>query len=282
MPRRQPHSTRRARVAPALVALAATSFSDAASATDSDLIRWFSDAAAPALQTAAPTNDPVLAGRELLNRGLASASTHLQRAGPPWLARVRFDLSFDPAFQPRYAIAATQPLLASTQHEASIDLHGNVVYDATGHTGGDLGVRYEGRWHDHDVALGVQGGVEDRWLEELQRYSISTELRLSSLEVRANLYDDVPARPATREVAERRLDGYDVAVSAGLPFLPWARLRASRLWQIAVNGDAVTTCHRFSLRLTPLSPLEIETGMQSEAEARSWFTQLRWRMSLGE
>jgi hypothetical protein len=269
-------------VAPILFALAATSRPDIASATEVDVIRWFSDAAAPALQTAAPTNDPVLAGRELLNRGLGSASTHLQRAGPSWLARVRFDLSFDPAFQPRYAVAATQPLLASAWHDASIDLHGHAVYDATGHTGGDLGLRYQGRWHDHDVTLGVQGGVEDRWLQELQRYSFGTELRLSSLEVRANLYDDVPEHPASSQIAERRLDGYDVAVSAQLPFVPWARLRASRFWQIAVNGDAATTCHRFSLRLTPLSPLEIETGMQNEAENRSWFTQLRWRMTLGE
>jgi hypothetical protein len=282
MPRRQPHSTRRARVAPTLFVLAAGCLPDLACATEIDVVGWFSDAAAPALQAAAPTNDPVLAGRELLNRGLAGAFTQLRRVGPPWLARVRFDLSFDPAFQPRYALATTQPLLASARHNGAIDLHGRVVYDASGRTGGDVGLRYQGRWHEHDVALGVQGGVEDRWLENLQRYSFGAEFRLSPLEVRANVYDDVPEHPATREIAERRLDGYDVEVGAQLPFVPWARLRASRFWQTAVNGHAVTTCDRISLRLTPLSPLEIETGMQSEAENRSWFTRLRWRMKLGE
>ena len=282
MPRRQPHSTRRARVAPMLFVLAAAGLPDTALATEIDVARWFSDAAAPALQAAAPTNDPVLAGRELLNRGLAGAFTQLHRVGPPWLARVRFDLSFDPAFQPRYSLAATQPLLLSAHHDAAIDLHGRVVYDTAGDTGGDIGLRYQGRWHDHDVALGVQGGVEDRRLQALQRYSFGAELRLSALEVRANLYDEVPEHPASRHIAERRLDGYDLEVGTPLPFLPWARLRASRFWQLAVNGDAVTTCDRISLRLTPLSPLEIEGGTRSQAEDRSWFTQLRWRMKLGE
>jgi hypothetical protein len=280
MPRRQPHSTRRARAATTLCVLAAACVPDIALATEIGVVRWFSDAAAPALQAAAPTNDPVLAGRELLNRGLAGAFTEVQRVGPEWLARVRFDISFDPMFQPRYTVAATQPLLASAYNDASIDLHGRVVYDAAGRTAGDVGLRYQGRWYDHDLALGVQGGIEDRRLEEFQRYSFGAELRLSPLEVRANVYDDVPEHPASRQIAERRLDGYDLEVGTQLPFLPWARLRASRFWQTAVNGESGTTCDRIRLRLTPLSPLEIETGMQRQAEDRSWFTQLRWSMKL--
>lgn len=282
MLRRQPHSTRRARVATTLLVLAAACLPDIALATEADLVRWFSEAAAPALQAAAPTNDPVLASRELLNRGLAGGFAQVQRVGPPWLARVRFDLGFDPSFQPSYAFAATQPLLVSAHRDTSIDLHGRVVYDTAGATGGALGVRYQGRWHDHAVALGVQGGLEDRRLQALQRYRVGAEFRLSALDVRASFYDEIPERPASRQIAERRLDGYELEVGAPLPFVPWARLRASRLWQLAVNGDAVTARDRIGLRLTAVTPLEIETGTQSEAEARSWFTQLRWRIKLGE
>ena len=282
MPRRQPHSTRCARVATTLFVLATAWLPDGAVATEIDVVRWFSDAAAPALQTAAPTNDPLLAGRELLNRGLAGAFTQLQRVGPPWLARVRFDLSFDPTFQPRYSLAATQPLLASPHRDAAIDFHGRVVHDTAGHTAGDIGLRYHGRWRDQDVTLGVQGGIEDRWLQELQRYSLGAAVRVSSLELRANLYDDVPAHPASSAIAERRLDGYDLEVGAQVPFVPWARLRAGHFGQIAVNGETVTTGDRISLRLTPLSPLEIETGTQRHAEYRSWFARLRWRMKLGD
>jgi hypothetical protein len=281
MPRRQPHLTRHAWVAPTLFVLAAACRPDLAGATQTDVVRWFSDAAAPALQAAAPTNDPVLAGRELINRSVAGGFTQLQRVGPAWLDRVDFDVSFDPAFQPRYTLGVTQPLMASANRDASIDLHGRLVHDASGQTGGDIGLRYQGRWYDRDVTLGMQGGVEDRWLEALRRYSFGAEFRLSPLEARVTLYDDVPARPATAQVAERRLDGYDLEVGARVPFVPWARLGASRFWQTAIDADTATTCDRITLRLTPLSPLELETGAQSEAEDRSWFTQLRWRMELG-
>jgi hypothetical protein len=282
MPRRQLRAARHAPAAATLIVFAAACLPGDAPATEIDVVRWFSDAAAPALQAAAPTSDPLLAGRELLNRGLAGAFTQVQRAGPEWLTRVRFDLSFDPTFQPRYALSATQPLLASARHDAAVDLHGRVVHDTSGHTGGDLGLRYRGRWYHRDVSLDVQGGVDDRWLEALQRYSFGADLRLSSLELRARLYDDVPAHPASREIAERRLDGYDLEFGTQLPFAPWAGLRASRSWQIAANGETATTSDRLSLRLTPLPPLEIETGTQSVAEDRVWFVQLRWRMKFGE
>jgi hypothetical protein len=262
--------------------LAAACLASDARATQIDLVRWFSAAAAPALQVAAPANDPALASRELLNRSLAGAFAQAQQVGPAWLTRVRLDLSFDPAFQPRYALAATQPLLTSARHAAAIDLHGRVAHDASGRTGGDLGLRYRGRWRHRDVSLGVQGGVDDRWREELQRFSLGAEFHLSSLELHAQLYDDVPARSANREIAERRLDGYDIGVGVALPYLSWARLHASRSWQIAVNGETVTADDRVSLRLSPLSGVEIETGTGSQTADRSWFTQLRWRLQLGE
>ena len=282
MPRRQPHSARIARVVARLLALTGACVPGVASATEVTLARLFTDAAAPALQAAAPSNDPVVAGRELLNRSLASASTEMQRLGPAWLQRLRFDLSFDPTFQPRYALAITQPLLASLYRDSAIDLQGRVVYDTAGATGGNLGLQYRGRWYEQEVRLGVQGGGEDRRLEAFQRYSLGAELSLRPLELRANLYDDILAHPATPEVAARRLDGYDLEIGAQVPYVPWAWLRANRSWQLAVNGAAVNAHDRVSLRLTPLAPLEIETGAQVEAEVGSWFARLRWRMKLGD
>jgi hypothetical protein len=282
MPRRQPHSARFRRAVARILAIAGACVPGIACATEITLVGLLTEAAAPALQAAAPSNDPVLAGRELLNRSLASASTQIQRFGPDWLERVRFDLSFDPLFQPRYSLAMTQPLLASHYHDSALDLNGRIVYDTAGATGGDLGLHYRGRWYDQDVALGVEGGVEHRKLEAFQRYRLGAEFRLRPLEVRTNLYDDVPAHPASREIAERRLDGYDLEIGAQLPFVSWAWVWATRCWQIAVNGETVSTHDRISLRLTPLAPLEIETGAETTAELRSWFARLRWRMQLGD
>lgn len=281
MPRRQPHSARAARVAVRLLAFVGGCVPGLAHATEPTVAVLFAEAAAPALQAAAPSNDPALVGRELLNRTLASASTQMQRLGPGWLERLRFDLSFDPAFQPRYSLSVTQPVLASPYHDSAIDLQAGVVYDTAGLTGGDLGLHYRSRWYDQDVTLGVQGGLEARSLEEFQRYRLGAELSLRSLQVRTNLYDDVPARPTSREIAERRLDGYDLEIGAQIPFLPWAWVWANRFWQMALDGETVSTHDRLSLRMTPLAPLEIETGAEAQAEVRSWFARLRWRMQLG-
>jgi Inverse autotransporter, beta-domain len=282
MPRRQPHSARLTRAIARILAIAGATVPGIACATEITLVGLLTEAAAPALQAAAPSNDPVLAGRELLNRSLASASTQIQRFGPDWLERVRFDLSFDPAFQPRYSLTMTQPLLASHYRDSTLDLHGRVIYEAAGATAGDLGLHYRGRWNDQDVSLGVEGGVEDRRLEEFQRYRLGAELSLRPLKVRTNLYDDVPAHPASRKIAERRLDGYDLEIGAQIPFVPWAWVWATRFWQMAVNGQTVSTHDRVSLRLTPLAPLEIETGAETAAEVRSWFARLRWSLQLGD
>jgi hypothetical protein len=281
MPRRQPHAARLVRVAVASIVIAATFAPSAAVGEEVDVAQWFTDAVAPALQAAAPTNDPALAGREALGRGLSGAFRQLQRVGPPWLQSMRFSVSFDPSFQPGYTVSATQPLLRTPDHDASLDLGARVVHDPAGRTGASLGLRYDGRIDGHRLGFGLEGTVEDLWLQDVERYALGAELRLSSLEVRARLFDDVPEVAPTRPIADRRLNGYDLEINAGIPYLPWARLSAHRFWQIEATGQRQTTRDRLSLRLTPLAPLEVETGTQGEAELRSWFARLRWRIELG-
>lgn len=276
MPWWQP--ARRARVAVASMMLAGTCAPCGAFGAEVDLVQWFTEAAAPALRAAAPTNDPALAGREALNRGLSGAFTQLRRVGPTWLQSVRVDVSFDPIFQPRYALFATQPLLRTLDRDASIDLYGRVGHDTAGRSGGHLGFRYRGRIQGQDVTLGLQGGVENNWLQDVERYTVGAELGLSLIEVRASVFDDVPQHPATRRIAARRLDGYDLAIQARIPYLPRAALEAHRFWQIEANGETASTRDRLSLRLAPLA---IEAGTESAAELRSWFAQLRWRIELG-
>jgi hypothetical protein len=276
MPWWQPARLARVAAASIVVACAPSGVSGA----EVDLVQWFTDAAAPALYAAAPTNDAALAAREALNRGVSGAFTQLRPVGPTWLQGVDVGVSFDPTFQPSYALSATQPLLRSVDRDVSIDLHGHVLHDTTGRTGGHLGLRYHGRVHDRQVTLGLQGEIENNWLQDVERHTLGTELRLGQIEVRASVFDDVPQHPATRRIAERRLDGYQIAIGARIPYLPWASLEVDRFWQGAADGETAITRDRLSLRLTPLSSLEIETGTQGEAGLRSWFAQLRWRVRL--
>lgn len=198
------------------------------------------------------------------------------------LQAVRFDISFDPTFQPGYAVATTQPLFRTVDHDAAIDLHGRVMHDPAGRTGGNLGFRYRGRFEGQPIGFGLEGGVENRWLEDVERYTMGAELRLSALEVRAHVFDDVAQHPASHRIATRRLDAYDLKVNARIPYVPWAWLTIHRFWQIAANSETAVTQDRISVRLTPYALLEIEAGTQNQAELRSWFAQLRWRIALGD
>jgi hypothetical protein len=269
-------SARLARVATASIVAAGTCAPSGASGAEVDLVQWFTDAAAPALYAAAPANDAALAAREALNRGLSGAFTQLQPVGPIWLQGVGVGVSFDPTFQPSYALSVTQPLLRTVDRDASIDLHGRVLHDTTGRTDGHLGLRYHGRVHDRQVTLGLQGAIDNNWLQDLERYTLGAELGLSPFAVRASVFDDVPRHSASR-LAGRRLDGYDLAIEARIPYLPWGSLEAHRSWRVATDRAAGMTSDLLALRL---APLEIEAGTQDEAGLRSWFAQLRWRVRL--
>ena len=279
MPWWQP--ARLAGVAAASMVVAGTCAPCAASDAEAELAQWLGAAAAPALQAAAPVNDPALAGREALGRALSGGYARLQRVGPAWLDRVRLEVAFDPTFQPYYAISARQWLLRTADRDAAIDLHGGVLHDPAGRTGGHLGMGYHGRIRGREVMWGAQAGIEDNWLQELERYTIGTELKLGPLEVRASAFDEVPQNPASRQIAARRLDGYDLAIGARIPYLPWASLEAHRSWQIVANGENAITRDRLSLRLTARAALAIEAGTQDEGALRSWFAQLRCRIDLG-
>jgi hypothetical protein len=278
MPWWQP--ARLARAAAASIAVAGTCAPSGASGAGVDLVQWFTDAAAPALYAAAPANDAALAARETLNRGLSGAYSQLQRVGPTWLRSVDVSISFDPTFQPSYALSGALPLLRSVDRDVAIDLYGRVLHDTTGRTGGHLGLRYQGRLQNRHVTVGLQGEIENNWLQYVERYTLGTELSLDQIEVRGSVFDDVPQHPATRRIAERRLDGYEIAIGVGIPYLRWAWLEVNRFWQMAADGETAITRDRLSLRLMPLLPLEIETGTQGEAGFRSWFAQLRWRVRL--
>lgn len=281
MSRRLPCVVRLAGVTMALISLATICAPSEALGAQVGFVQWLSAAAAPALQAAAPTNDPLLAARETLNRGISGAISQLRRISPRWLQGVEVNVSFDPTFQPSYALSATQPLLRTVDRDIAIDLHGGVIHDTAGRTGGNLGFRYAGRVGDQPVGFGLTGAIENLWLQAVERYTIKAELRLSLLEIHASLFDEVPDNPVSQRIAARRLDGYDLQVNLHLPRSSWVWLQVHRSWQMAAGSDSQIIRDRISLRPLPLAPLEIETGTQSQGEVRSWSAQLRWRINLG-
>ena len=263
-----------ARPAPALAQLAPFG--------STELGSWLADTAAQALRAAAPDNDIAAGGIAALNLGIASGIDGLRRIGPAWMQRVTIDLRFNENLQTTYEITATQPLLQTGSNQDRLSLRGRFGHDPAGRTGGDLGLRYQRPFFGQDVTLGLDGAVEDYWVQEYRRFGVATEFSSSSLMLRTTLFDDVPDdRAALRGVPDRKLDGYEIEASARLPYLPWVRLEAKKSWQIVVDSGQPTESDRFSLHLEPLAPLEIEAGTASAGAGRSWFAKLRFKIRLG-
>jgi hypothetical protein len=148
-------------------------------------------------------------------------------------------------------------------------------------TGGDLALHFRPRMLDQDLTLALGGRVENDWLRDHQRFGIATGVRSKHFELGTSLYDDVAGSAGARGTGpERRRDGYDVALGARIPELPWAWIRARRQWQTPVDGETAVS-DRLSLQLGPLAPLELETGTTGEGDHRSWFAQLRVTIELG-
>jgi hypothetical protein len=268
-------------VVPAPVAGPASALANTAAAGPTGLSAWLSDTAAGALRAAEPDNDPAAGGRAALNHSVKSAFLGLQQVGPAWLRRVTLDLRFQDDSQVAYDIAAIQPLLRSG-HGDRLWLRGHLMHDPGGRDVGDLGLFYRPRLLDGDLTLGVSGAVEDRWLLDYRRFGVGATARSPAFELSAMLFDDVAGQQlAASGVADRRLDGYELALAAQLPELPWARVQARKRWQIAADGGQVSEGDALSLQIKPLAPLGVEAGTAGAGEHRSWFAKLRFGIRLG-
>jgi hypothetical protein len=242
---------------------------------------WASQATARALQAAGPNNDPRAGARELLNSGARLSLQALRENGPDWLRHLTLDFGFAENLAPTYDVAATRPLQRSWRRGDLLWLRGHVGHAAGGPVAGDLGLYWRPPLAGRDVTLSLSALAEDYGTLDYQRLGVAAALRSSDLEVSGRLFDDVASSDrAAGGVGDRDLDGYDLALAARLPHLPWAWLRARRRWQIAVDSDIAQARNDLSLLLRPFETVEVESGLTETDERSDWFGRLRLKMPL--
>lgn len=287
MQRRRPQAVS-LRLAPAAAwLLAATpvigaspALAEALPADMAGLQAWAADTTSRALQAAEPTNDAAAGAREVLNRSVSLGVLGLQTLGPGWLHRFTFKVEFQEELRPRYDVVATQPLLRSWRRGTLLWLRGHLAHDPGGALVGDLGLHYRPSLPDQEPTLSLSGLVEDHGALGHRRYGVAAALRARDFEATGTLYDDVA--DAGQRVSDRALDGYDIALAARVPRLPWAWVRARQRWQIALDGTQASVRDDLSLQLRPFTPLEVEAGASDDGQRRDWFAKLRLKLRLGD
>lgn len=243
---------------------------------------WLADSTAHGLRAAEPDNDFEVGARAALNRGIDSSLRALREVGPIWLRRITVDLEFREGFEAAYQVAATQPLVRGRARRDELAMRTDLAHDPAGRTSGHLGLQYRRPIRGDNVQFGLSGGVQDYWLADYRRYSLAAELHSSIFRIRGLVFDDVAdGRIGATEVPDRRLDGYEVDVAARVPFVPATWLKASRRWRVPVNSEQASVAEQISLRITPIAPVEIETGTSATALDRNWFARLRFKIRLG-
>ncbi|MGH6912381.1 MAG: hypothetical protein ACREH3_01585 [Geminicoccales bacterium] len=243
---------------------------------------WTAETAAQALQAAEANREVAGGGIAALNHGLRRGHQLLREAGPGWLGRIDLDLQVREGWQVAYAIATTQPVIDRPRNFGQLSLRGRFAFDPGGVTGSRVGLIYRREVGGRPLAVSLDGGLEERWLLDYHRLTLASELRLSGLELRARLHDDVPGAERARDgLEDRPLDGYQLDARMRLPFVHWAWASAGRSWQAACDAEDGVVSDRFSLLLRPLLPVELEAGTTGGDGPRSWFARLRLALKLG-
>jgi hypothetical protein len=248
----------------------------------SALWSWTTETTAQALQAAEASRESGAGKAAALNHGIGRGYELLRGAGPDWLGQLDLDLQVREDRQIAYAVATTQPLVQRPGRYGQLSVRGRYGLDPGAVTSSRIGLIWRREMGGRPLAVGLDGGLEEHGLADLHRLALASELRLSDLEFRARLHDDVPGAGRARDgLEERRLDGYGLDIRKRLPFVPWAWASAGRSWQAACDAENGMVSDRLGLLLRPLAPVEIETGSTGGDGPRSWFARLRLALKLG-
>lgn len=247
------------------------------------LYHWFASTAAHALRASEENNDLRSGGLLAINRSAASGLDQIEELAPPWLDQIDVRLTFGDDLTSRYGLSAAHTLLEDGRG-LRIEALGQIDYDETGRTSGELGFGVENPLFERQVRLVVRGTLDQEWLRGVERYAMRGSLDWGLLRIEGRLFNETAMEePSGALYEERLLDGYDLDFEAAIPTLPWLSVGTRQVWRAAVANDAPDVLDdRYSLRLRWAGPLEIETGSTGTTGGeRNWFTQLRYQIALG-
>ncbi len=184
--------------------------------------------------------------------------------GPEWLSRVEFEWDVQEDDKPEFSLLTVQPLYQTEDRQDTFFTQLRIARDwtlGTYRVTTNAGVGYRRLVADNQVLLGVNAFYDREWKYNHERLGVGAEARWAGLDLYANYYKALTGkRNAGTDIFEEALDGFDVELTAQVPYLPWARVRGQYfVWDTEATNDDIKG-YTGSIEMDLHQNLQVEFG----------------------
>ena len=162
---------------------------------------------------------------------IAISSGSWAEEAPSWLERTSLSVTEAEGSDVEFEFETVQPLMQTPEtHEHTVFVQGRLAKTQDDETI-NIGVGYRNLNNDESMLLGVNAFYDATTEYGHRRASVGVEAIGKTMTARANIYSaltnekkKVKGSVTTYQTA---LDGYDLAIDAPVPYMPWMRVQAT-------------------------------------------------------
>ncbi|HIJ23424.1 MAG: hypothetical protein HON68_01945 [Gammaproteobacteria bacterium] len=163
--------------------------------------------------------------------------------------------------EPQYRVTTIQPIKQTADETETLLIQGGLHSGETNNdrrTTLNLGVAKRYLIDDKKAITGVNAFYDYELDSDHSRGSLGAEYKRTNFGITANRYWGLSDDKVINGATEKAIDGYDFHVEGNAPYLPWAKIKASRyLWDRENSSDVKGGTLGVELELYPGVTLEV-------------------------
>lgn len=216
----------------------------------------------------------------LLQGATAEAKAAIDSGEAGWLSRTDISVDIQQDNKPSWSIETIQPIYQSDELTHTWFFQGRIANSDDDQTV-NLGTGYRHLLADHSWLLGGNVWYDTTIEESHYRYGLGLEALGRYVDLRTNWYD---ADSGVKTVnidggvseTEEALDGWDVALEAPVPYLPWARVSWKAYEWDRTTADNITG-NTIGIRANVTDNIELAFGATDDnTDNAQAFLTLTW------
>ena len=228
--------------------------------------------------------------KTLINSSIDYILPTLGENAPDYLKRVELDIKVQDNLKPEWSVLTVQPLYQSADKQKTVFTQlsqRRYNYIGTDRNVTNVGFGYRQLFADNTVLAGVNTFYDYEWKRKHKRGGIGAEVKWAGLDFTTNMYKALSSKSGTgltTGTQEEVLDGRDFELSAQVPYLPWAKVHASRYyWDSVANTEDIKGWSA-SLEAKVQQNLTLEAGMKDDnfIAKREKFATVSFSIPFGE